>query len=183
VQGARGNPADAGERVEDDQQGGAAMGLISWFKDKFNIGGLKIKIVEVEPITEEKGWVKGKITFATGKPVLGGIAYRLVCETTKGKGPEKKTEKSTISEQRILVGVAMDEAGSKTEDFTFDYDLRNWFEKQGGWLGTASKVAKFAADTLGDKGYQEYFVEAEANIKGVWASPSDRRPVTVTVAR
>ena len=77
----------------------------------------------------------------------------------------------------------MDEPGSQTEDFTFQYDLKNWFEKKGGMLGTASKLAKFAQSALGDKGFEEHFVEITASIKGVWASPSDRIPVQVTVAR
>jgi hypothetical protein len=159
------------------------MGLISWVKQKFNVGGLKIRIVEVEPITAEEGWVKGKVTFSTQTPVLASLTYKLLSETTKGKGQEKKTEKSTISEQSVLVGVVLDEPGSETQDFTFQYDLKNWFERQGGMLSAASKAFQFAQDTFGDKGYTEYFVEISAQIKGVWVSPSDRKPVTVTVAR
>ncbi len=141
-----------------------------------------MRIVEVEPITAEEGWVKGKVAFTTGEPVVGGLEYKLICVTTKGKGDEKEVETSTIAEQSVLIGVAMDEPGSKTEDFTFQYDFKNWLEKKGGVLGAASKLAKFAANTFGDKKHSEYYVTVTANVKGVWNSPSDRKLVSVNVA-
>jgi len=159
------------------------MGLVSWFKQKFNVGGLKIKIVEVEPITEEEGWAKGKVAFSTQTPVAAELVYKLVCETTKGKGEEKKTDTSTVSTMSVLVGVAMAEPGSETQDFAFKYDLRNWFEQKGGVLGAASKMAKFAQNTFGEKGTEDFYVEIEARIHGVWLNPKDRRPVNVAVAR
>lgn len=155
------------------------MGLISWFKQKFNIGGLKIKIVEVEPITQEQGWIKGKVTYTTKEPLLAQTNYKLICESTKGSGQDKKTSTSTVSEMSVILGVVLDEPGSRTEDFTFDYDLRNWFEKKGGVLGAASKVAGF----FSEKGDEEFYVEISADIKGTWVSPSDRKPIKVMVAR
>jgi hypothetical protein len=158
------------------------MGLVSWFKWKFNIGGLKIKILEVQPITKEEGWAKGKVTFSTGTPIGAKVTYKLLCETTKGKGDEKETSTSIVSQQTFLTAVIMPEPGSETKDFTFQYDFKEWSEKQGGVLATAGKVMDFIQDPFGGQGSAEYFVEAPAGIPGAWATPSDRVPVQVNIA-
>jgi hypothetical protein len=159
------------------------MGLIGWFKHKFNIGGVKLSIVEVDTITSEEGWIKGKIALSTKEPVIGQLTYKLLCETTKGSGTEQKTSTSTISEMTVIVGIALNENESKVEDFTFEYSLKNWFEKQGGVLGAASKAFSFIKNTAGDKGFERYYVEISATLPGVWSNPSAKCPVTVAVAR
>lgn len=159
------------------------MGLAAWFKQKFNIGGLKIRIIDVEPIKQEQGIVTGNAAYSSKTlPMYAHLTYRLVCETTTGKGNEKKTQKSTIAEMKHLLGVSLDGTESVTQPFLLEYDLRSWHEKQGGMVGAAGKFLKFAADTLGDKGQTEYYVEIEGSIPGTWFGPSDRKPIAVHVA-
>lgn len=159
------------------------MGLAAWFKQKFNINGLKIKILDVEPIKQEQGSVNGTAVYSSKTvPMLAHLTYRLVCEKTTGTGKERKTQKSTIAENKHLLGVSLENTEPSTQPFFVEYDLRCWHEKQGGMVGAAGAFLKFAADTLGDKGQTEYYVEIDASIPGTWFGPSDRKPISVHVA-
>ncbi len=159
------------------------MGVVGWFKQKFNIGGLKIAIVDVQPIKEPEGWVTGQVAYSSGRDVFGEVTYKLICETTTGKGDEKKVSTTTLGEMSVLIGVVLEAGEEKTEDFTFPYDLRNWFEQKGGVLGTAAKAFSFAKGLTSEKGYDEYYVQITAKIKGVWSDPTAKHPITVAVAR
>lgn len=159
------------------------MGLIGWFRRKFNIGRIKLSIVEVETITSEEGWLSGKLALSTKEAVIGQLTYRLICETTTVSGNEKKKSSTTISEMRVLLGVALDDNESTVEDFSFSYSLKNWFEERRGILGAASKALSFVKDVMNDeKRSEEFFVEISAQITGVWSDPSDKHPVTIAIA-
>jgi hypothetical protein len=126
--------------------------------------------------------VEGRVTFSTGVPVFAAVTYRLVCESTRGTGPEKKTDRSTVAVETILIGAVLDAPGTTTENFNFCYDLNNWSDKKTGVWGAAAKAADFAQNIMGNKAQDEFYVEITGKPRGAWIEPTDRMRVIVTAA-
>lgn len=159
------------------------MGAISWFKHKFNINGVKISIVEVEPITELDGWVKGKLAISSTYPVFGQLTYKLICETTTGSGEDKKTESKNLGELSVLLGFVIENADENiVQDFSFPYTFQSWMEKKGGAMAAASKLYSLYKSATENNKIEDFYVEVTANVKGVWNSPSAKHPISVSVA-
>ena len=152
------------------------MGLISTIKGWFNIGGVKVKIEglsQVVPKTGNKITAKVTLTTKTDKSVTK-LKYKFLMKRTTGSGNEKKTKDVVIAERAVAEPFELKAGESKTFDFDLDYTLEKGLKDQGGVMGGIGKLAAFAS---GEK--DEYFVVAEADVKGAAFSTSDSVALTV----
>jgi hypothetical protein len=153
------------------------MGFLDTIKGWFNIGGVKVKLQGVGPTVSKAGSsLSGSVTLTSksDKHILG-LRYRFFLKKTTGRGNEKETKEFTLGEARTKDEFDLKAGESKTMEFTLPYGIEKTLKDMGGVLGGIGKLASFAsAEKL------EYFVRAEASVKGAAFSPGDSVSVTVT---
>jgi hypothetical protein len=152
------------------------MGLWSTIKGWFNIGGVSVKLKDVNPLVPKSGnTITGKVllTSKDDKQVVK-LDYKFIQKKTTGRGNEKETKEFTLGETTFDQPFEIKKDESKTLDFAINYSIEKSLKDMGGVLGGIGKIAAFAsAEKL------EYFVVAQAGVKGTAFGPSDRVPVQI----
>lgn len=152
------------------------MSFLDTIKGWLNIGGVKVKLQGVGPTVSKTGnTLTGSVilTSKSDKHIMG-LRYRFFLKKTTGRGNEKETKEFTLGESRTLEEFDLKTGESKTIEFIITYGIEKTLKDMGGVLGGIGKLASFASAEK-----FEYFVTAEASVKGAAFSPSDRVPITV----
>jgi hypothetical protein len=151
------------------------MGMWDTVKGWLNIGGVKVKIEGLNktiPKSETKIVANCNLTTKSDKTVTK-LVYKFLLKKTTGSGENKKTKEYVIA-QSVLPGFDLKANETKTLDFELTYNLEKSLADMGGVLGAIGKVGAFLST---DK--EEYYVVAQADVKGAAISPSDWVPVKV----
>jgi hypothetical protein len=152
------------------------MGLMDTIKGWFNIGGVTVKLKDVNPlISKSKNTITGKAILTTGgdRTVLK-MEYKFVLKKTTGSGEEKKTDEFVIGYTEAAESFEIKKGETKTIDFTINYALEKTLADMGGVLGTVGKMANWlSSDKL------EYFVICECDVKGAAFDPNAELKVTI----
>jgi len=152
------------------------MGLWSTIKGWLNIGGVKIKIENMnQRISRGGSQITGQavLTSKSDKKVRK-MVYKFLLKRTSGSGAEKKTKEFNIAQSVVDQPFEIKPGETKTQDFTITYALEKSLKDLGGVLGAIGKIGAFAA-----KEKDEYYVVAEADVEGAAFNPS--RWVEVTL--
>jgi hypothetical protein len=151
------------------------MGFWDTVKGWFNIGGVKVKIEGLNKSIPKSGFkLNAKVNLTTkSDKTVNKMIYKFLLKKTTGSGEEKKTKEYTIAEN-IQPGFELKAGETKTLDMELTYNLEKSLADMGGVLGAIGKVGAFLSS---DK--EEYFVVAQADVKGAAFSPSDWVPVKV----
>ncbi len=166
------------------------MGLWSKIKGWLNIGGVSVKIVEVEnPFPEEDSALQGtfRLTTKSDKTILS-TQVEFFAEETKKEGEEETTEKTVFSSQNTANQIVQTDypfelkAGESKDIFfmLMDIDLGGFvgrLAKKGGVIGAVGKMAKFAGKL--DDGEIKYYVEVTADVQGTPFDPTDKVEIKV----
>jgi hypothetical protein len=122
------------------------MGFWDTVKGWFNIGGVKVKIDGLNKSIPKSGFkLNAKVNLTT-----------------------KSDKKEYIIAESIQPGFDLKANESKTLDMELTYNIEKSLADMGGVLGAIGKVGAFLSS---DK--EEYFVVAQADVKGAAISPSD----------
>jgi hypothetical protein len=159
------------------------VGFMDTIKGWLNIGGVKVKLSNVEtkfPRNDNTMTGDVVLTSKSDKTVLD-IEVEMVLEKSTGRGEERKTEKKVLgsfsfARNMIGSGFPMDIKTGETKTFTFvlPVSIPRELSQEKGVLGAIGKIGAFASN---DK--FEYYVKAEADVKGTPFDPTDK--VTITV--
>jgi hypothetical protein len=152
------------------------MGFFDTVKGWFNIGGVKVKIEGLNQVVSKSGSkINAKVNLTTKKDKLvNKVVYKFLLRKTTGSGEEKKTKDYTISESIHGEPFELRAGETKTLDLDLTYNLEKSLKDMGGVLGAVGKVGAFFSS---DK--EEYFVVAQADVKGAAFSPSHWIEVSV----
>ena len=163
------------------------MGLFDKVKGFFNVGGVSVKITEVEnPFPAGDSVMKGKfkLTSDSDKTVLSTSA-RFFKKTTKKEDGEEKTETEELGRCCTKDYMFNDEYPfeiAKGETKELDFFMTNVncppsLAAQSGVVGAVGKLAAFASKMTGEK--VEFFVEVMADVKGTPFDPTDTIQIQV----
>ncbi len=153
------------------------MGFMDTVKGWFNIGGVKVKLVEAPTkISKTGNELEGKVemTAKSDKHALK-LVYKLIEEHTKGRGDDQETTETILGE--TVVGEEFDiKAGeSKVIDFKVAYSMPERLRDKGGLLGGAAKLGAFAG---GEK--LDYQIVAVCDVQGTAVDPKAKQKVVLT---
>jgi sporulation-control protein spo0M len=152
------------------------MGFFDTIKGWFNIGGVKVKIEGLNQVVPKDGsklTAKVNLSSKSDKHV-NKLTYKFLLKKSKGRGDEKETKEYVIAQRVLSEPFDLKAGETKTLDFDLDYSLEKTLKDMGGVLGGIGKLAAFASSEK-----EEYFVIAQADVKGAAFSPSDWVSVTV----
>lgn len=150
------------------------MGLLSTIKGWFNIGGVTVKIQDLNPRVSKAGSVinaKVALTTKTDKEILK-VKYVFLWKKTTGKGAEQKTEQQIFGQSTLDAPFELKAGETKVLDLKIDYAMPKRLQDMGGVLGAMGKLGAFASSEK-----DEYYVSAEASVKGTAFGPSHWVPV------
>jgi hypothetical protein len=152
------------------------MGLWDTVKGWFNIGGVSVKLRDVNPMVPKSGnRIDGKVVLSSksDKHVLK-MHYKFVLERSTGRGNERETKEFVFGEATNDQPFDIKTGETKTLDFTIPYSLSKELKDMGGALGTLGKLGAFAANEKDD-----YYVIAVCDVKGTPFDPRDKVRVQV----
>ena len=144
----------------------------SWFSS-----GVKVKIQDVVPQVSRSGsTIGGKVSLtAKADKHVNKVVYKLLRRRTHGHGQEKKTEDSILAQSTLPGGEFDMKAGeSKVVDLHLNYALPQELKDMKGALGMLGKVGAMA-----DAQQDEFWLVAEASVKGTAFGPSDWLRVSI----
>jgi hypothetical protein len=152
------------------------LGFLDTVKGWLNIGGVKVKLQDVNPRVSRSGsQITGKVLLTSkGDKQVLKLAYKFVMKKTTGRGEDRKVKDFTLAQVIREEPFEIKTGESKTLEFSVPYSLEKSLKDQGGVLGTVGKIGAFAT---GEK--EEYFVVAECDVKGTALDPSDQVEVTL----
>jgi len=152
------------------------LGFIDTVKGWVNIGGVKVKLQDVNPRISRSGQqITGKVVLTSkGEKHVLKLVYKFVMLKTTGRGEDKKTKEFVLSQSVMNEPFDMKTGESRTLDFAIIYALETRLKDQAGMMGTVGKIGAFA---VGER--EEYFVIAECDVKGTALDPSDKLEVTL----
>ncbi len=162
------------------------MGWWSKIKGWLNIGGVKVSILEVQPVVDKAGAVRGSFQMLskTDRKVKK-VVYKFFMIETKGTGEDKKVTEETIAESTQEVAYEVKAGQPMKLDFELQYDMGGFLDRmsqKGGVMGAMGKMAKFVASATAEKGIRDYFVQVTCDVEGTALDPSDKTPVRVSAA-
>jgi hypothetical protein len=155
------------------------MGLVGWFKQKFNIGGVKIRILEVGAVTETAGCLEGKLVLESARDAFVTLTYKLIAEKTTGSGQDKKKSTTVIDGMKVIMPHILEPNKPETVEITFMYNMEPWLQQRGSG-GVLGKLGALATGG-GDAGYEDYFLEVEGAVAGSWVNATARTPVRLVL--
>lgn len=152
------------------------MGLWDTIKGWFNIGGVKVKLRDIDPKVAKKGSeIKGRVDLVSkGDKHVLKMTHKFVLECTKGSGDDRETEETVLGKAVQEESFDIKTGETKTVDFLINYDIPDTLADKGGVLGAVGKLGAFAS-----REKREYFVISECDVKGTAFDPSDRFKVSV----
>lgn len=152
------------------------MGILDTVKGWLNIGGVKVKLRQVDMQVPKAGSeLKGKVDLTSkGDKHVLKVLYKFMMERSTGKGEDKKTEETVLGETRMNEPFDIKTGETKTLDFAINYRIPDTLKDKSGVLGAVGKLGAFAASEK-----LEYYVVAECDVKGTALDPSDKVRVTV----
>jgi len=163
------------------------MGLWSTIKGWLNIGGVKVKLEGCpDTLSKSNPTMSGKVQLQTksDKTILG-LEVKVIEEftTTEGSGDSKRSVTKTSvlgsvkfpgNQAGIGFPLELKNGDSKEQTFTFSFALNDRLQNWGGVMGGLGKAMSFMG---GDK--LEYYLVAEASVKGAAFATSDRKKLKV----
>ena len=173
------------------------MGFLDKVKGALNIGGVSVKITQVEdPFPRDDTVMRGRFTLSTktDKTVLSTKA-EFYQESTTGEGEEKKTSRTSLGSQSteqylINADYPFELAAGESRDMSFlihDVNmggLLGRMSESGGMLGAVGKLGSFAGKLTSDKeAHVRYYVEVTADVKGTPFDPSDKVEIRVILGK
>jgi len=152
------------------------LGVLDKVKGFLNIGGVKVKLEDVNPRVSRSGnQITGKVVLTSkGDKHVLKLVYKFLMQKTTGRGEDKKTKEFILGQTAWNEPFDIKTGESKALEFSIPYSLEKSLKDQGGVLGA---VGKFGAFAVGEK--QEYFVVAECDVKGTALDPSSKMEVTL----
>jgi sporulation-control protein spo0M len=152
------------------------MGLWSTVKGWLNIGGVKVTIEGLNKvIKKDENKITAKVVLTTKEDKhVDRLQYKFLLKKTTGSGEQKQTKEYVIAQHVLTEQFDLKAGETKTLDLELMYSLEKTLADMGGVLGGIGKVASFLST---DK--EEYFVVAQADVKGAAISASHWVPVTV----
>jgi hypothetical protein len=152
------------------------LGFLDTVKGWLNIGGVKVKLQDINPRVSRSGsQITGKVLLTSkGDKQILKLAHKFVMRKTTGRGEDKKIKDFTLAQVIREEPFEIKTGESKTLEFSIPYSLERGLKDQGGVLGAVGKFGAFAA---GEK--EEYFIVAECDVKGTALDPSDQVEVTL----
>jgi len=145
------------------------MGFVSTIKGWLNIGGVKVQIDNLSQVVPKDGnRINAKVVLSTkSDKTVSKVLYKFLLKRTSGRGDDKETKEYVIS-QRVEPGpFELKASETRTLNMELDYALEKTLKDMAGVLGGVGKLAAFAT---GEK--NEYYVVAQADVKGAAVSPS-----------
>ncbi|HTN74125.1 MAG TPA: hypothetical protein VL096_02720 [Pirellulaceae bacterium] len=163
------------------------MGFFDKVKGFLNVGGVTVKILQVEnPFPAGDSCMKGTfvLTSDSDRTVLS-TAAKFYKKTTKKEDGKETTETDTLGSCSTKDYMFNDEypfeiAKGERKELSFimiNVDCPPSLAAQSGVVGAIGKLAAFASNMSGEK--TEFFVEVTADVKGTPFDPSDTIPVQV----
>ncbi len=145
------------------------MGFWDTVKGWFNIGGVKVKIEGLNTQVPKSGSkLTAKVNLSTkSDKTVTKVVYKFLLKKTTGPNDKRETKEYVIA-QTSLPGFDLKANETKVLDFDLPYNFEKSLADMGGVLGAIGKVGAFLSS---DK--EEYFVVAQADVKGAAFSPSD----------
>lgn len=164
------------------------MGIFDKVKGFLNVGGVSVKIVQVEnPFPAGDTCMKGtfRLTSDSDRTVLSTSARFYKKTTSKDENGQEKVETETLGSCSTKDYMINDEypfeiAKGETKELSFlmiNVDCPPSLAAQGGVVGAIGKVAAFASKMSGEK--VEFFVDVTADVKGTPFDPTDTVQVQV----
>ena len=139
------------------------MGMWDTIKGWFNIGGVTVKIQDLNPqVSRSKNTINAKValTTKTDKQILN-TKYIFMWRKTTGKGAEQKTETQVLGQATNDAPFELKAGETKVLDLRIDYVFPQRLQDMGGALGALGKIGAFATSEK-----DEYVVTAQCSVKG-----------------
>ncbi len=156
------------------------MGLIGWMKQKLNIGGVTVQVKAPGQAPKNAGKISGTIVLTTKSPQeVESVLVKVVEEYSTGRGAEKSTEDFTLGEIEVVGAFKIAPGETKNFEFEVPFSLlkssNDRLKEKGGVLGAVGSMGSFM-----NAEKSNYFVVAEADVKGAINDPSARSPIRLT---
>jgi len=145
------------------------MGFLDTVKGWLNIGGVKIKIEEMDPILYTgEHYVSGKffLTAKNDKEVLS-VTCSVIHEHSYKEDDEDQTDRNVVGEEKITEGFVLKAGETKEMEFLVGTHLDETIKDMGGVIGGVGKLASFASGKS-----DRYFAEVKVDVKGTVLDPS-----------
>jgi hypothetical protein len=152
------------------------MGLWTTIKGWLNIGGVKLELQDVPTQVSRAGnTITGKVILTTkSDKQVQKVLYKFLRRRTSGQGNEKETKDTVLAQNAVNESFELKPGDRKSMDLRIDYSLAQELKDMGGVLGGIGKIGAFAS---GEK--DEYFIIAEASVKGAAFNPSASQKVSI----
>ncbi len=163
------------------------MGLWDTIKGWFNIGGVKVLLWKyTEPLSKSNPVITGAVLLKSKSPkTVTNLEVKVVEEYTKteGEGDQKRTWTDTTVMGTVKfpdrdpgIGYPLELTANenKEQPFTLPVAITNRLQNASGVLGGIGKFAAFVA-----KEKVEYYLIAEAKVKGAAFATSDRKKMAI----
>jgi hypothetical protein len=163
------------------------MGMWGTIKNWLNIGGVKVLLWKyTEPLSKANPVITGAVLLKTkSEKTVVGLEVKVIEEhtTTEGSGENKKTKTETtvlgsykFPDHDIGIGYPLELKPDENKEQPFTVPVRLTTRLQN-FSGVVGGLGKLAALAVGDK--VKYFLVAEAKVKGVALTPSDKQELKV----
>ncbi len=151
------------------------MGLWSTIKGWLNIGGVKVKIEDVEPtIHLGANQIAGRAVLTSkGDKDVVNVTCKVVYERKYKKDGEERTETTTLGET-CLEGFSLKAGETRQIPFAVDYQLDEQLQHKAGMMGAVGKLGAFAS---GSKDF--YSLVVACKVKGTVLAPSAKVKLNV----
>ncbi|MEM6317234.1 MAG: sporulation protein [Bacteroidota bacterium] len=148
-------------------------------KKWLGIEGVKLELVLPEEIAESNGQVQGKIRFLSmNDQTVDYIKVVMVERFSRGRKKEKLTDEYKMGEIVLEREIAIPKEQAITLDFTLPFAMvkseMDDLEDRNFIFSGLVKLAKKARGVN-----SEFYIEAEARVKGTALNPFDKQPIVV----
>ncbi len=153
------------------------MGFFQKIKNFLGIGGVKVELSVPGQASKEEGKIGGTVTLTSksDQEVLT-LKVKVFEEFTTGRGDDKKTKEIDLGSVELPGGFTIKAGETKEVPFDVSFEVvksnAESLKEKGGALGALGGAAKFAKNEK-----SAYFVEADADVKGVALDPSDKKGI------
>jgi len=148
-------------------------------KRYLGIEGVKVEIEVPEEVAAYKGEVEGKVSFISmNKQTVTLVRVKMIEKYTRGRGKDKKIDEYELGEIEMKKNIEITPEKAVEIEFVLPFEMiRSEVEEFANKNILFKGIAKAANFTYAAK--SEYFIIAEAKVKGTALSPFQKKNINL----
>ncbi len=148
-------------------------------KNWLGIEGVKLELELPEKVASEEGQIEGKIRFYSMQPQTVTLIKVFLTERyTRGRRKEKRIDEYCLGQMDLVQPIDIPANEPVEVEFTLPFEMlqseMDEFEQRNVLTKGLARAAKYLYSAKSN-----YFVEAEAKVKGTGLNPFDKREIQI----